>query len=175
MVFLNDELRAILGGSFAIRTTMTRRRSGTPRTMETTFHWDGKERVYLSGHPGRRDWVANMAQHPHVTLHTAEASASGLWYDIPATARVLRDRAVRMPHLLGFIERFTQWPGSGMRWLRLVVKLMRWNHQLRLPWWGPLYLARRVLDQMPCVELTLTGEPVARSRVAALSEPRGGR
>ena len=49
---LNPRLRAILQDSFYIRTTMTRRRSGGPRTVETTYYWNGTDQVVLSGYPG---------------------------------------------------------------------------------------------------------------------------
>jgi hypothetical protein len=50
------------------------------------------------------------------------------------------------------------------------------NRKLRLPWWGPFILARRIFDQMPCVVITLTGEPVEREPIPpALSEPQNGR
>ena len=101
MPHLNDEVRLVLAHSFFIRTTVTRRSDGTARTVETTYVWDGGNHVYLSGYPGRRDWVASMAVDPRVTVHTVERLADGHWYDIPATARVLRQRSERVPPVRG--------------------------------------------------------------------------
>ena len=72
---LDPRLRVILEDSFYIRTTMIRRRSGGPRTVETTYYWNGDDEVVLSGYPGPRDWVANINANPTVTLHTAEFRA----------------------------------------------------------------------------------------------------
>ena len=160
---LPDGLRRTLRESFVVRVSHRGRRTGISRVLESTFTWDGGLRVYLSGYPGRRDWVANMAAHPNVTLHTVEAHPR---YDVPARARVLRgrderSRNERTGHVLAFVERWAN-RGAGGLGLRLALRAVRLNRALRLPWWGPFYLARRVLDAMPCVELQIVGEPVVR-------------
>jgi len=176
MALLNDNVRFILAHSFFIRTTMTRRSDGAPRTLETTYVWDNQDRLYISGYPGKRDWVATMSANPNVTVHTVERIAGGGWYDIPAVARVLRERNERLPHLLAFIEHWNRRPGYPRRCFQVVLAMIRLNRRLHLPWWGPFYFARRVLDQMPCVELTFTGAPVARpGGPPRLSEPQFGR
>jgi nitroimidazol reductase NimA-like FMN-containing flavoprotein (pyridoxamine 5'-phosphate oxidase superfamily) len=159
---LSPDVRFVLAHSFVIRTTMIRRSDGMPRTVETTYVWDGGHRVYLSGYPGKRDWVASMAANPQVTLHTVELPEGGEWFDIPATARVLRNHRERTHHVLAFIDRWTQRQGSPSRPFQLALAMLKLNRRLHLPWWGPFYLARRVLDRMPCVELTFTGEPTVR-------------
>ena len=151
-----DDLRRILNLSFVLRTTMTRRRSGGTRTIETTYTWDGSSCVYLSGYPGPRDWVANMGANPEVVVTTVEGERN---YVIPATARVLRDRNERVEHLLAFIDRWAERPGFPRKRFRFLLGAIRLNRRLRLPWWGPFFLVRRILDQMPCVELRFTGEP----------------
>lgn len=135
---------------------MTRHRSGGERTVETTYTWDGNECVYLSGYPGKRDWVANMAANPSVVVTTVEGERC---YAITATARVLRDRHERVEHLLAFIDRWVERPGFPRRRFRFLLGAIRLNRRLRLPWWGPFYPVRRILDKMPCVELRFTGEP----------------
>ena len=155
---LPDALRRILQQSFVVRVSHRGRRTGIPRVLETTYVWDGGLRVYLSGYPGRRDWVANMAADPNVTLHTIEAQPH---YDVPARARVLRGRDERTPHVLAFIQRWAS-RGAGGWPLRLALRAVGLNRALRLPWWGPFYAVRRVLDAMPCVELEIVGEPVLR-------------
>ncbi|MBI4201792.1 MAG: hypothetical protein HY532_01580 [Chloroflexi bacterium] len=173
MPTLNQDLSHILQHSFFIRTTMKRRRNGLPRTLETTYVWDGGDRIYLSGYPGKRDWVANMAAYPEVTVHTVEGDR---WYDIPARARVLRNREERLPHLFAFIENWAKRPGYPRWRFMLFLTAIRWNRALRLPWWGPFLLARRILDAMPCVEITFVGQPVPRpGGPPPLSESREGR
>jgi deazaflavin-dependent oxidoreductase (nitroreductase family) len=170
---LDTALRTILENSFFIRITMTRRRSGTPRTVETTYVWDGGNRIVISGYPGRRDWVANMAAHPQVTVHTVEGDK---WFDITATARVLRDRNERVPHLLAFIEHWAERPGFPRRRFMFVLNMIKLNRRLHLPWWGPFYLVRKIFDKMPCVEITFTGEPVERpGGPPPMSEPQTDR
>ncbi len=155
---LPDALRRILRQSFVVRVSHRGRRTGIQRVLETTYVWDGGVRVYLSGYPGRRDWVANMAADPHVTLYTVEARPG---YAVPAKARVLRGREERTPHVLAFVERWAS-RGAGGWPLRLALRAVRLNRALRLPWWGPFYPVRRLLDAMPCVELEIVGEPVVR-------------
>ena len=162
MPLLSDDVQRILANSFFIRTTMTRRSDGRRRTVETTYVWDGSDRVYLSGFPGKRDWVATMAVNPQVTVHTVEGIGAGRWYDIPAVARVLLRRRERVPHLLAFVERWARRPEHPRLLLRAVLALIKLNRRLHLPWWGPFYVVRRLLDRMPCVELRFVGQPVVR-------------
>ena len=170
---LNPQLREILCNSFFIRTTMIRRRSGTARTVETTFVWDGSDRIVLSGYPGKRDWVANMAANPQVTVHTVEGD---VLYDIPGAARVLRNRDERVPHLLRFIEHWVRRPGYARWQINVLLSAIRLNRWLRLPWWGPFIMARRILDRMPCVEIQFVGEPrLRRGSPPLLTEPEHDR
>jgi hypothetical protein len=156
---LPDDLRASLARDFFIRFTVKGRRTGIPRTTETTFVWDGGARLYISGYPGTRDYIANLAADPRIVVHTVER---GVYYDIPATARVLRDRRERTPHLLAFLDRWATRPEAPRPLFRCAVASIRLNHRLRLPWWGPFWVARRILDRMPCAELTFDGPPVRR-------------
>ena len=159
--YLPSDLRASLESAFFIRFTSTGRRSALPRTSETTYVWDGERRLIISGYPGKRDWVANISANPQITVHTVQGDR---FYDIPATARVLRSRSERTPPLLAFIEHWATRPEGPRTLFSLLVRSIRLNRGLGLPWWGPFYLVRRVMDRMPCVEVTLAGEPVARSQ-----------
>ena len=156
---LPDALRRTLRESFVVRVSHRGRRTGIERVLETTYVWDGGVLVYLSGYPGRRDWVANMAADPDVTIYTVETQPR---YDVGAKARVLRDREERTTHVLAFVERWAA-RGAGGWPLRLALRAVRLNRALHLPWWGPFYLVRRLLDAMPCVELEIVGVPVVRS------------
>ena len=159
MTELTEDLRRVLAASFAIRTTF-RRKDGTPRTLETTFGWSGGPFVVLSGFPGPRDWVASLARSPDVVLHTVEGAPG---FDIPARARVLRDRDERTPHLLTFVERWSGRPGFPVLGFRFLLGAVKLNRRARLPWWGPFWFARRIFDAMPCVLVEFTGEPRRRS------------
>jgi hypothetical protein len=156
MVVLSQEAQQFLKHSFAVRTTMSRHRSGGSYTLETTFVWDGGDCIYLSGYPGTRDWVANMVADPNVTVHIVYA---GKQHDILSTANVLRGRDERMPHLLNFVNHWARRGGVPGWPFRFVFAVVRLNWALRLPWWGPFWFARRIFDRMPCVQITFTGEP----------------
>ncbi len=115
-----------------------------------------------------------MAANPRLTIHTVEFEPL---YDIPARARVVRDRKERLPHLIAYIEHWTTRPGYRRPLVQFVIRAVKVNRAMHLPMWGPFWLLRRqIFDGMPCVEVTFTGEPVVRSGTApALSEPREGR
>lgn len=66
--------------------TTTGRKSGRPRRIEIVFfHVDG--RVYITGFPGTRAWVANLRADPHLTFHLKQ----GVVADLPASARQVTD------------------------------------------------------------------------------------
>lgn len=169
---LPDPLMRILADSFYLRTTL-HRRNGMLRVIETTYYWDGDRTVVLSGYPGKRDWVASMARNGDISVHTVEFEPG---YDIPAQARVVRDRNERLPYLLKFVERWTERPGFPRRRFQFLLGAVKANRKMKLPWWGPFIIARRIFDQMPCVVITFTGEPVERNGpLPPLSEPQHGR
>jgi deazaflavin-dependent oxidoreductase (nitroreductase family) len=155
---LPSALRAALREGFAVRTLHTGRRTGAPRMVETTFAWDGADHLVLSGYPGARDWVANLAANPRASVLVPTEQAV---YAVPVRARVLRARRERVPHLLRFVGRWARRMGPQGWVLRGAVCLLRAHHALRLPWWGPYAIAARLLERMPCVELTFTGAPRA--------------
>ncbi len=68
------------------------RRSGLDRRIEIEFHnVDG--RVYISGLASRRrrSWLANLEADPHFSFHLKGRVRA----DLPATARVITDKAER--------------------------------------------------------------------------------
>lgn len=70
--------------------TTTGRRSGRPRRIEIVFfHVDG--RVYITGFPGTRAWMANLRSDPRLVFHLKRDVVA----DLPATARVVTERAER--------------------------------------------------------------------------------
>lgn len=81
---------ALERGGIADITTVGRR-TGLQRRIEIAFHnVDG--RIVLSGRPGfPRGWVANIRANPNLVLHLKR----GVQADLPATGRVITDRAER--------------------------------------------------------------------------------
>ena len=79
--------------------TTTGSRSGQQRRIEIVFfRQDG--RIYISGMPGKRAWLANLRADPHFTFHLKK----GLQADLPATARIVTDEAERRPVLARICE-----------------------------------------------------------------------
>ena len=83
-------IAAALRGGGLIDMTTTGRRSGLPRRIELgLFQIDG--RLWITGRPGRRDWVANLRADPRLTIHLKR----GVSVDLPARARIITDEAER--------------------------------------------------------------------------------
>jgi len=88
---LDVRVQRALSRGHTMDITTTGRKSGEPRRIELVFHhFDG--RVLISGKPGfPRSWIANLAANPRFTFHLKGAVKA----DLPATARVVTDRAER--------------------------------------------------------------------------------
>ncbi len=91
MIALEDRVAQALGRGGALDITTTGRRSGQRRRIELVYHnVDG--RILISGRPGfPRSWIANLRANPRFTFHLKR----GVRADLPATARVITDRAER--------------------------------------------------------------------------------
>jgi deazaflavin-dependent oxidoreductase (nitroreductase family) len=90
MTTMAPEVVEALGRSQTIDITTTGRRTGQARRIEIMLHSiDG--RLLISGRPGfPRGWIANINADPAVTLHLRRPAT-----DVPATARVVTERAER--------------------------------------------------------------------------------
>lgn len=85
-----DAIDAALRQGGVIDMTTTGRRSGQPRRIEIVF-FSFDDRLYISGLPGRRGWLANLAADPRLTLHLKR----GLHADVPGRARIVTEDAER--------------------------------------------------------------------------------
>jgi deazaflavin-dependent oxidoreductase (nitroreductase family) len=83
---VRDELR----DDPTIEITTTGRRSGLARRIEI-WMLDVDGRFFITGTPGRRDWLANLTADPHLVVHLQR----GTRLDLPATATVVSDRELR--------------------------------------------------------------------------------
>lgn len=91
MMVLDERVTRALSKGHRMDITTTGRKSGEPRRIELVFHnIDG--RIFISGRPGwPRSWIANLRANPRFTFHLKGAVTA----DLPATARVVTDRAER--------------------------------------------------------------------------------
>jgi deazaflavin-dependent oxidoreductase (nitroreductase family) len=72
--------------------TTTGRSSGQARRIEIVFfNIDG--RLYITGSPGTRAWLANLKADPRMTVHLKRETVA----DLPASARIIEDEAERRP------------------------------------------------------------------------------
>ncbi len=70
--------------------TTTGRRSGEPRRIEIwMLAIDGQ--FFITGTPGRRDWLANLAADPRLVVHLKRRANA----DLPATATAVTDSSIR--------------------------------------------------------------------------------
>lgn len=88
---LDEGVQRALGRGRTMDITTTGRKSGEPRRIELVFH-NVHGRIVISGRPGfPRSWVANLKANPRFTFHLKGAVKA----DLPATARVVTERAER--------------------------------------------------------------------------------
>ncbi len=160
---LNTHLEAYLQSSFLIRTKTKRRKTKTSYVFESTFVSDGNRTIYLSGYPGRRDWVANISANPDVTIHSV---GNNYGFEIRASASVIKGFDQKLPYLLLFLERWTNWATIPKPVFKLILMSIKVNSRCNLPWWGPFWLAKKILSKMPCVQVRIIGEPIFRSEGA---------
>ena len=70
--------------------TTTGRRSGQPRRIEI-WMLDVDGRYFITGTPGKRDWLANLSAEPRLTVHLKRHAHR----DVPAHAEPVSDDATR--------------------------------------------------------------------------------
>ena len=101
-----------LGDLTTVRTidmTTFGRKTGLPRRIEIWwFHVEG--RFFITGTPGRRDWLANIRANPRVMIHVRDI-------DFEARAREVVDPRLRR---LVFSQPETRWYSTQSEFQRLV-------------------------------------------------------
>jgi deazaflavin-dependent oxidoreductase (nitroreductase family) len=86
MEAVRDELR----DDPTVDITTTGRRSGQPRRIEI-WMLDVDGRFFITGTPGRRDWLANLAADPGLVVHLKRRAH----VDLPAHAVAVTDVSTR--------------------------------------------------------------------------------
>ena len=87
---MNDDIARALEWDCTIDIITMRRKTGRPRRTEIWFH-NIEGRIIITGTPGPRGWLANLAANPEFTLHLKGAVRA----DLPARARLITDSAER--------------------------------------------------------------------------------
>jgi deazaflavin-dependent oxidoreductase (nitroreductase family) len=85
-----DVVRAELASDPTVDITTTGRRSGQPRRIEI-WMLDIDGRFFITGTPGRRDWMANLLANHALVVHLKRDAH----VDVPATAQPVTDPATR--------------------------------------------------------------------------------
>ncbi len=94
MTASTQDPRTVIDNGQIIDLTTTGRQSGEAKRIEIViFLLDG--RLYISGMPGPRAWLANVAADPRVTIHLK----GDVTADLPGRARVISDPEERRPLL----------------------------------------------------------------------------
>jgi deazaflavin-dependent oxidoreductase (nitroreductase family) len=85
-----DVVRNELRDDPTVDITTTGRRSGEPRRIEI-WMLDVDGRFFITGTPGRRDWLANLRAHPAFMVHLKRRAH----VDLPARAEPVDDATIR--------------------------------------------------------------------------------
>ena len=85
-----DVLRNELADDPTVDITTTGRRSGLPRRIEI-WMLDVDGRFFITGTPGRRDWLANLRSDPRLVVHLKRHAG----IDLAATAVPVDDTETR--------------------------------------------------------------------------------
>lgn len=86
----DPEIASALQRDLTIDITTTGRRSGQPRRIEIWF-LNIEGRIFITGTPGRRHWMANLMANPGFTFHLKESVTA----DLAAEARQVTDEPTR--------------------------------------------------------------------------------
>ena len=69
---MDEAVERALADDLTVDITTTGRRSGQPRRLEIwLLGIDG--RYFITGTPGRRDWLANLQADPELTVHLKQS------------------------------------------------------------------------------------------------------
>jgi deazaflavin-dependent oxidoreductase (nitroreductase family) len=97
---MDEQIERALRQDQTIDIITTGRKSGQARRVEIWFHRLG-DRLYITGTPGPRAWLANLRQNPEFTFHLKETVQA----DLPAHARVIDAEPERRRVLAGILQK----------------------------------------------------------------------
>ena len=150
---IRPEILHALSQDELIELTTYGRKTGQPHIIECRFMYAG-DKVYVSGFPGKRDWVANIKNNPKALIHIKQ-SAEAM---IQAEGRVVTREKERRSFLVRYMEFW-----SPINPIEKLVRFFVINSakvwiRLGLSMWGPMWPIGRIMKRMPLVEFTLLQE-----------------
>lgn len=107
---LGPDVLEQLASQQTIDITTYGRKSGSARRIEIWWFRVG-DRFVITGTPGRRDWLANVANDPRIVIHTKDS-------DIDAVASVVTDPVFRREV---FTQHQTRWYSTQAQLEHLVA------------------------------------------------------
>ena len=113
---MTDPVITALARGGIVEITSRGRHSGNPHRI-TVGLYNIDRHLYISGRPGKRDWLANLEADPKFTIHFTRGATA----DVPAVAELVRDRKVRR----GLIEKVMV-SGHGMSPERAAREFDQW-------------------------------------------------
>lgn len=156
---MRPEILHALQNDFLIDLTTFGRNTGRPHTIECRFMYENGK-VYVSGFPGKRDWLANVTKNPKVFIRLKQS----IDVAIAAEGRVVTSEKERRPLLARYMEFWTPINPVEKALRFVVISLTKFWVKTRLPLWGPMLPISRIMKKMPLVEFTLL-EEVAQSKL----------
>ncbi len=109
---MDEQIKQALDHDQTIDIITTGRKSGQPRRVEIWFHRVG-EKIYITGTPGPRAWLANLRANPEFTFHLKETVQA----DLPARARVIDDPAERRRVMAAVLQKLGR-PDDLEEWVQ---------------------------------------------------------
>ena len=99
---MDEQVKRALERDRTVDIITTGRKTGRLRRTEIWFHnVDGQ--LYITGTPGRRDWYANLLEHPEFTFHLKQSVRA----DLPARATPILDQARRRTIIAAIHQRLS--------------------------------------------------------------------
>lgn len=97
---MNEQIVQAINNDLTIDITTIGRKTGQPRRIEIWFH-NLSGRLYITGTPGSRDWLANLQTNPSFTFHLKESVQA----DLPARAVPVVDEDERRQVLSEILQK----------------------------------------------------------------------
>jgi deazaflavin-dependent oxidoreductase (nitroreductase family) len=100
---MNPQIWQAIQSGLTCDITTIGRKSGQPRRIEI-WYFVVDQKVYITGTPGSRDWLANLQVQPQMIFHVKQGAQA----DLPAQAMIISDPKER-ERIMGAIRAQNSW------------------------------------------------------------------